>query len=153
MTRLSGSASTAATVLGEQLAPAAGYVIDKVTGLLNAFITADPATKALAAAALGLAAALTGGILVLGGAAAAVGLFKAAMIASSAAASGLADFLITNLARAVLYTGTTFGTAAAGATTATYTYEPYGAVTSSGTDSAGFQYTGREGLCAVSCGT
>ena len=33
---------------------------------------------------------------------------------------------------------------AAGATTATYTYEPYGAVTSSGTDSTGFQYTGRE---------
>ncbi len=33
---------------------------------------------------------------------------------------------------------------AAGATTATYTYEPYGAVTHSGTDSTGFQYTGRE---------
>jgi RHS repeat-associated protein len=33
---------------------------------------------------------------------------------------------------------------AAGATTATCTYEPYGAVTSSGPDSTGFQYTGRE---------
>ena len=33
---------------------------------------------------------------------------------------------------------------AAGATTATYTYEPYGAVTHSGTDNTGFQYTGRE---------
>lgn len=82
---MSGSAATAAQTLGEQLAPSLQVVVDGVTAMLNAFISASPAVKGFVAALAEIGILTTGSILLIAGAAKGIALFKDAALVAAAA--------------------------------------------------------------------